>query len=155
MEHMSVTNITLVAGCFSYTVCFGAGLYETLTVMPQWFTDPPRSFQKINERSKQVQAFWIPAQIATFFLLALAVIAKIHEPSELYLAVAGLCYLAALVSTTAYFLKRIKLFMAAADSTTISPRLRAQSLRWYQLSLLRTLALAVGSIAYILAVLAA
>lgn len=155
MEQLTVVNGIVALGCFAYVVGFGAGLYEVVTVMPQWFTDPPRSFKKIRERSSQVQGFWIPAQIATFVLLAAGIILQLNRAPEPYLVTAGVCYLAALVSTVAYFLKRVTYFMSQAADSEMQPRLRAQGLRWYRLSLLRTLALAVGSIAYIVAVLSA
>lgn len=139
-------GITAGAG-FVYTLGFSAGLYETVTVMPNWFTDPPRSFLQIRSRGDQVQKFWIPVQIGTTVLLGAAVVSTWDHPARrTYVLVALACYLIALLSTVMWFLKKVRYFMNVAADAPNDRRLTAEGLRWHRLSWIRTALPAVGAV---------
>lgn len=152
MELTFSQAITLLASLV-FVGGFSAGLYEAITVMPEWFKDAPRSFLLVRARSPQVQKFWIPVQIVNLVLLIVALVVDWQSDSaRVFLIVAGVCYIVALLTTVLYFVREVTYFMKVAADTPRDEKLQLRGRRWYVRSLLlRTTPLAIGSLAMLVA----
>ncbi|HYG14993.1 MAG TPA: hypothetical protein VEC12_04500 [Bacteroidia bacterium] len=87
------------------------GTAQRIFQMPQWFADPPASFELIRRQSKAARLFWIPLSVL-FVLCASIALIDIWEQTTArnYVLMALAAYALAGVLSAMYFVKEIIAF---------------------------------------------
>src|SRR4051812_19250725 len=111
---MQPSDFVLTASNLLLGTAVGAGINQSIFVMPRWFASPPQSLAEA-QADGTFKAFWIPLQGATALALGTAV--ALHRGDRLLWAAAGL-YVGTWVATGAYFAPEIiRLGRAGGDLT--------------------------------------
>ncbi len=118
----------------------GAGVNQSVFVMPGWFSSPPQSLAK-GQASGTFKAFWIPLQVASALTLAGAfAFNRKSDERRKPLSLALGFYVGTCVSTAAYFAPEIiRLGRPGADLS--AGEIARRGKRWLALTWGRHLAL--------------
>jgi hypothetical protein len=135
----------LVAAAMLFGVALGAGVNETLFVMPGWFEAPPESLKSIRARAPTAMKFWIPLQgaLALTLVASLALGWKDSMRRGLLGGALGM-YGAVWIATAAYFAPEIISLAEAAQRGGDATVLLERGRRWLSLTWGRHSALALG-----------
>ena len=147
---MDLPTFSLFLAALLFGTVAGAGLYQLVAVMPEWFSSPPASFSAIG--GKRDRTFWIPLQSAALLSLVFAVITNwgIPERRTSLLVAAGANVLV-WIATGVYFVPEILKFMKMPKDAQATPELVARGRRWLKLQWGRIVLLVVGQAGILLA----
>jgi hypothetical protein len=134
---MQPSDFVLTASNLLLGTAVGAGINQSIFVMPRWFASPPQSLAEA-QTDGTFKAFWIPLQGATALALGTAV--ALHRGDRLLWAAAGL-YVGTWVATAAYFAPEI-IRLGRAGGALTAAELQRRGRRWLALGWTRHVALA-------------
>jgi len=136
---MKSSNLALAASNVLLGTAVGAGLNQSVFVMPGWFSSPPESLTSAQS-NRTFRKFWIPLQAAC--ALALGAAFALNRRGRRRGALAGALglYLGTWVSTAAYFAPEI-VRLGKPDSGIPAADISRRGKRWLGLTWLRHLAL--------------
>lgn len=135
---MKTPNLALAASNVLLGTAVGAGLNQSMFVMPSWFSSPPESLTSA-QANRSYRAFWIPLQAACALALGAAFALNRRGRRRGLLRGALGLYLATWVSTAAYFAPEI-IRLGKPDSGIAAGDVRRRGKRWLGLTWLRHLA---------------
>jgi|SRR4051812_43723916 hypothetical protein len=136
---MKTSDIALFTSNLLLGTCVGAGLNQSLFVMPGWFSRPPDSLRSA-QRNRQYPAFWIPLQVGCALALAGAFALNRNGVRGQLLAPALGLYVGTWASTAAYFAPEI-IRLGKPDGLIPAEEISRRGKRWLGLTWLRHLAL--------------
>jgi hypothetical protein len=136
---MTYSNLALGASNLLLGTSVGAGLNQSLFVMPGWFSSPPQSLQSA-QANRAYQGFWIPLQVGCALALAGAVALNRKGRRRRLLSSALGLYLGTWISTAAYFAPEI-IRLGKVDSRIPAGEIARRGKRWLGLTWLRHAAL--------------
>jgi hypothetical protein len=99
---MKSSTLTLAASNVLLGTAVGAGLNQSIFVMPGWFSSPPESLTSA-QANRTFQKFWIPLQAASALALGAAFALNRRSRRRGLLGGALGLYLGTWVSTAVYF----------------------------------------------------
>ena len=101
---MSYAQLALGASNVLLGSAVGAGVSQSLFVMPQWFSAPPESLPEPDESTRALRAFWGPLQAGSALALGTAWALNRRDPGRRpLLSVAGGLWVGTAALTAAYF----------------------------------------------------
>jgi len=118
----------------------GAGVNQSLFVLPQWFSSPPDSLPERQE-SRPVQAFWIPLTVGSTLAIGAAWALNRHNPRRRRLLSAALGLYAATWATTAVYFAPEILRLARTGREMDPQEAATRGKRWLKLNWVRLAAL--------------
>ncbi|QSQ26861.1 DUF1772 domain-containing protein [Pyxidicoccus parkwayensis] len=128
-----------------FGLVLGAGISQSLFVMPAWFESPPSSLALISSQTAKSVAFWMPLQSALLGTLVAALVFNWRSPERRKLLVGALgVYVVMWIVSGVFFVPEITSLAAAASEGPYDASLAARGQRWLQLSWSRHALLAVG-----------
>ena len=140
---MRVSDLALGASNVLLGTAVGAGVNQSLFVMPDWFTSPPESLFTSQE-THPFKSFWIPLQAGCAFALggALALNRGQRRRRNLLALALGL-YAGSWLSTAAYFAPEV---IRLGDKDSVIPIYEStrRGRRWQRLTWGRHLMLGVA-----------
>jgi hypothetical protein len=137
---MNYSDLVLGASNLLLGTAVGAGVNQSIFVMPKWFASPPESIAQAQAEAP-FKSFWIPLQAASALALggAFALNRRSDQRRKLLSLALGF-YAGTWASTAAYFAPEIIRLSRAGDELTASEAAR-RAARWQRLTWLRHLAL--------------
>lgn len=147
-----MTEILLWLFILNLGIAFGAGLYETRNVLPQWFTRAPDGGFRVDSeamrRSDTGRRFWAYVTTVPLTLLTLAGLAvawPVHDARHSWWFVAASITLVERIMTFSYFIPTaLKLMRAETLPESAAERMAAQ---WAHLNYIRAALTLVGWVA--------
>ena len=136
---MKTSDLALAASNILLGTCVGAGLNQSLFVMPGWFSHPPQSVRSA-QRNRKYPAFWVPLQVGCGLALISAFALDRRGARRPLLATALGLYAGTWASTAAYFAPEI-MRLGKADGLISAAEISRRGKRWLGLTWLRHLAL--------------
>jgi hypothetical protein len=133
-------NLWLFITTLLYFVINGAGIYETLVLVPKWSANPPESLNIFKgQYTPDLKTFWIAAhgihELSWIIVIILSWnIDSIRNP----LIILFLIHFAVCVWTIMYFATNIIDFQSIANTGKAEPNLLARTTQWKNLNLIRT-----------------
>jgi hypothetical protein len=92
----------LAIAAFCMSVVAGVGIYQSLFVMPEYFSSPPESLRRYQADTSW--KFWLPLHAVTLSALVLSLVANwSHDRRALVLA-ATVCYAVSWIATFIWFI---------------------------------------------------
>lgn len=137
---MRVAELALSATNVLLGTAVGAGVNQSLFVMPDWFTSPPESVTTA-QAAHPFGRFWIPLQAGCALALGGALALNRDQRRRRLLALALGLYTGTWVSTAAYFAPEI-LRLGDKDSVIAISEATRRARRWQRLTWARHLAMA-------------
>jgi hypothetical protein len=139
---MTGGEIALGASNLLLGTAVGAGVNQSIFVMPRWFESPPESLSQVRDRGPA--KFWIPLQAAsTVALVSAFALNRADAGRRRLLAIALGFYVGTWVVTGAYFAPEI-MRLSKADGELPASEIARRGKRWLKLSWGRQLAMAVA-----------
>jgi hypothetical protein len=136
---MTRSNLALAASNVLLGTAVGAGLNQSIFVMPGWFASPPESLTAAQD-DRTYRKFWIPLQAACALALGTAfALNRRGRRRGLVSGALGL-YVGTWVSTAAYFAPEI-IRLGKPESGIPAADIGRRGRRWLGLTWLRHLAL--------------
>jgi len=137
---MTRSDVALAMSNLLLGTAVGAGINQSIFVMPRWFASPPESLRLVRDRNPG--KFWIPLQAGAAVALGAALALNRRNASRArLLKMAVGCYVATWVSTAAYFAPEI-IRLSRADGELPASEITRRGKRWMNLTWLRHGALA-------------
>jgi anthrone oxygenase-like protein len=137
---MNYSDLALGASNLLLGTAVGAGVNQSIFVMPKWFTSPPQSIAKAQAEAP-FKSFWIPLQAASALALSGAfALNRRNDERRKFLSLALGFYVGTFASTAAYFAPEIIRLSRAGDEMAASEAAR-RAKRWQRLNWARLLAL--------------
>ena len=136
---MDTSDVAVAASNLLLGTCVGAGLNQSLFVMPGWFSQPPESL-RAAQRDRKSQAFWIPLQAGCGLAMVGAFALNRQGLRGALLGTALGLYAGTWISTTAYFAPEI-IRLGKADGHVSTAEINRRGKRWLGLTWVRHLAL--------------
>lgn len=124
---------TLVIGGYCLSVIAGAGIFQALFVMPEYFSDPPASLRRY-QRDRSF-TFWLSLHAVTLVDLVHALITNWDSDRRAWLLVAVACYAVTWIVTVLFFISDVIAFNKVNVDGPPSPELADQGRRWLRLYL--------------------
>lgn len=139
-EYLTRAETWLVITTLIYFMMNGAGIFETVVVVPKWTLSPPESFELIGGKyALNLKTFWIVIHSIheITFILAIIFCWKIVEiRNELLILFA--IHFAVRIWTIAYFARNIMDFQKIASIGTNDTELLKKASRWKYWNYVRT-----------------
>ncbi len=137
---MKNSDLALGASNLLLGTAVGAGVNQSVFVMPGWFSSPPESLAKA-QATGSFKAFWIPLQVTSALALAGAfAFNRKNERRRKPLFIALGLYVGTWVSTAAYFAPEI-IRLGRAGSELSAAEIARRGKTWLGLTWARHLAL--------------
>jgi len=134
------SGISLVAATLLLAVIVIAGVRERVVNIPNWFANPPASFDLIRKQAPAAQRFWIPLQILFFIALILAIASNWkYRPVRNLLIAGSVVYLLVVGLTAGYFLREVMYFSRLPADAPATPELLQRAKTWYQTTISRNI----------------
>lgn len=133
-------NLWLFLNISAYFVMNGAGLFETLVLVPAWTAAPPASLHFFRgPYGLDLKAFWIGMHSVHEIIFILSIVFNwgIRRRRYALLALFGI-HMAIRVWTVMYFAPAIMWFQEIPESGAVDAALQAKAAMWRNLNLLRT-----------------
>ncbi|RSL16682.1 hypothetical protein EDE15_2203 [Edaphobacter aggregans] len=145
-------NLTVLFAAIVVSTSFGASLVETVIHMSRYFADPPASFATWYGDQSHTIAFWMPLQVGGLILLIAALVANWRSPlRKRFLAVGLAVYVAIAVWNGAYFATEVRWLLRVAQENVVPADFVGRAHRWYLLTWVRQVAMAVPFFAVMMA----
>src|SRR2546423_14365421 len=103
---MNTSDLAVSASNLLLGTCVGAGLNQSLFVMPGWFSQPPESL-RVAQQNRKLPAFWIPLQVGCGVAMIGAFALNRQGIRGMLLGTALGLYIGTWASTAAYFAPEI------------------------------------------------
>jgi hypothetical protein len=136
---MKTPSLALAASNVLLGTSVGAGLNQSIFVMPSWFSSPPESVTSA-QANRTFPKFWIPLQAGCALALAGAFALNRQRRRRGLLSAALGLYLGTWLSTAAYFAPEI-IRLGKPDSRIPPAEIARRGKRWLGLTWLRHAAL--------------
>lgn len=150
---MTLANISLVIATLMLGVIFVAGVRERVVNIPQWFADPPASFELIRKQAPAATRFWIPVQIIFLVALVLAFISNWkHHDVRLMMIFGTAAFLFVIVLTAAYYVKEVMAFSKMPVDAPITEDLLRRVNTWFRTTIIRNIIQGVALVFFVVAV---
>ena len=139
----------LVVGCFCLSVIAGAGLFQAMFVMPEYFADPPASLRRYQaDRSYR---FWLPLHALSLVLLVLAIVLHWDSARRTAILVAAGFYVVTWVVTLVFFIPGVIRFNKVDVDGPPSAELTREGRRWMRRSWSRHLLTVAAALSLLIA----
>jgi len=126
--------------CLSFTIILGAGIYEHLSLVPQWSSAPPESLAMFQgEYGLDPSAFWTKIHPVTMLLFIITLITSWRSERRINVLIAFGGYFIVMIITFIYYVPELIDITSTEYSTTINEELTNRANLWEILSLLRLL----------------
>jgi hypothetical protein len=141
MEMLSLSNLCLVGLIFVYSLNFAPMMFESFTSDRIWASNPPESFYMfLGPYGQKTAHYWRIVSPLAWLLFVLSFIFNWGDfERESRLTVAFVLYLAAQISTMAYFVPEQEGLISNAGSLSREV-LKARADRWIFLNYFRNIA---------------
>jgi Domain of unknown function (DUF1772) len=141
MEVLSLSNVCLVVLVFVYSLNLAPMMFESFTSDRIWASNPPESFHMfLGPYGQKTAHYWRIVSPLAWLLFVLSFIVNWGDfERELRLAVAFVLYLAAQISTMAYFVPEQEGLISNVGSLSREV-LKARTDRWIFLNYFRIIA---------------
>jgi hypothetical protein len=150
---MTLGNISLVIATLTLGVIFIAGVRERVVNIPQWFADPPASFELIRQQTPAATRFWIPVQIIFLVALILAFITNWkHQDVRLMMILGTTAFLLVIVLTVAFYVKEVMAFSKMPVDAPMTEGLLKRANTWFRTTVIRNIIQGVALVFFIMAV---
>ena len=105
---MSYAELALGASNVLLGSAVGAGMNQSILVMPRWFSSPPESLPEAAESTRSLRAFWTPLTAGSAVALGSAWALNRNDPRRRQLlSVAGGLFAVTWAATAAYFVPEL------------------------------------------------
>jgi hypothetical protein len=150
---MTLSNISLLIATLTLGVIFIVGIRERIVNMPQWFADPPASFELIRKQAPPATRFWIPVQIIFLVALILAFITNWKYQEVRFMMILGTtAFLLVIVLTAAFYVKEIMAFSKMPVDAPVTEDLLKRANTWFRTTIIRNIIQGVALVFFIVAV---
>jgi hypothetical protein len=150
---MTLSNISLLIATLTLGVIFIAGIRERVVNMPQWFADPPASFELIRKQAPAATRFWIPVQIIFLVALILAFISNWKYQEVRFMMILGTtAFLLVIVLTAAFYVKEVMAFSKMPVDAPVTEDLLKRANTWFRTTIIRNIIQGVALVFFIVAV---
>jgi hypothetical protein len=86
-----MSNVSLIISSIAVALMVGGGIYEGLVIVPQFKSDPPRSFRIIQKNTGvPLQRFWVPVHIFITIALIGTALANWKSPERRMLIITAI-----------------------------------------------------------------
>ncbi len=134
-------------------VIFIAGVRERVVNIPQWFADPPASFELIRKQAPAAARFWIPVQIVFLVALVFAFITNWkHHDVRLMMIFGTSAFLLVIVLTAAFYVKEVMAFSKMPVDAPLTEDLLKRANTWFRTTIIRNIIQGVALVFFIVAV---
>jgi hypothetical protein len=132
-------NFLLIVSCIAVALMVGGGIYEGLVIVPQFKSDPPRSFRIFQKYTDvPLQRFWIPVHTFITLALAAAVLANWKFPvRRMFVLIALSSYVLMRAWSGIYFIREMLRFQKVPLESESSAELLHRVKRWTTLTWFR------------------
>ncbi len=114
------------------------GTTQRIFQIPEWFSNPPVSFELLKSESKRVKSFWIPLSILFIVSACTSIILNWQYTDVRNYAIAGLaCYAITRVLSAAYFVREIAAFSKMPADALPTRELLHRTKTWLRLTTTR------------------
>jgi hypothetical protein len=129
---MSFGLWVLVIGGFCLSVVAGAGLFQALFVMPEYFSDPPASLRRYQRDRSWL--FWLPLHAVSLLCLVSATVLFWDTGRRTAVLVAFGCWILTWVVTAIFFIPGVIRFNKVDVNGPRSAALADEGRRWMRRS---------------------
>lgn len=142
-EYLYKAEIWLLITTLLYFMVNGAGIFETVVIIPKWSASPPESFHLLRGKfGLDFKFFWVVMHIIhdISFMIAFVKCSQI-DPIYNWLLILLITHIAVRFWTVIYFAPRIMAFQKMANSEMNIPDLNTlvkQTQKWRNLNYVRT-----------------
>lgn len=137
METLMATGSLLLATAMILIVN-GLSTIEYYKNMPQWFADPPASFEILRQQTQKAQKRWIPIQLLFIASFITALITNWNlDTVRPYLITAGIAFLIIIISTAVYYAPEVIAFSKTPVDAPKTDKLLKRVSKWYRSSVVR------------------
>jgi len=132
-------NFSLIIVSIAVALMVGGGIYEGLVIVPQFKSDPPRSFRIIQkDTGVPLQRFWIPVHICITIALIGAALANWRFPARRMFVLIGISsYVVMRVWSGLYFIREMLSFQKVPPESAATGDLLHRVRRWTTLTWFR------------------
>jgi hypothetical protein len=140
MENISTGSAWLLITTLIYFIMNGAGIYETLVIIPKWTASPPESLQVFKEPyGINLKKFWIGMHSIHELTFILAIIfCWSLTPIRNWLLIFFIIHFLTRVWTILYFAPNVIEFQKIANSSDPPAGLISKATMWRKLNYIRT-----------------
>jgi len=150
---MTLSNVSLLIATVTLGVIFIAGVRERIVNIPQWFANPPSSFELIRQQAPSAVRFWIPVQIVFVVSLILAFVSNWrHTDVRMMMIVGTAAFLVVIALTAAYFVKEVMEFSRMPADAPVTEELLKRANLWFQTTVVRNIIQGVALVFFVIAV---
>jgi hypothetical protein len=146
-----MNSLSLIAATVMLAVIFTAGVRERLVNIPQWFADPPSSFEIIRQQASSAAKFWIPVQIMFIIALITAFVTNWKcADVRFYLLLGTVCFLIVIILTATYYVREIMDFSKIPPTDEATPELLRRAELWYKTTVIRNILQGIALILFVI-----
>ena len=150
---ITLGNSSLVIATLVLGVIFIAGVRERVVNIPQWFANPPASFELIRKQAPAAARFWIPVQIIFLVALVLAFITNWkHHDVRLMMFFGTAAFLLVIVLTAAFYVKEVMAFSKMPVDAPLTEDLLKRANTWFRTTIIRNIIQGLALVFFIIAV---
>jgi Domain of unknown function (DUF1772) len=139
----------LMTATFCMTAVASVGVYQSLYVMPAYFSSPPASLRSFQ--ADRSWTFWLPLHAATLPALVLSLISVWSTERQGLVLAASICYAASWVATAVWFIPGVIAFNKADVDGPYSEELATKGRRWLRQSTIRLVLMLAAAVLLVIA----
>ena len=133
-----MNNIILLITVILIWIIVIVGIYQRIFKIPEWFENPPASFELIRNQSKLSRTFWLPISALFIIMIILSLILNwSHTLSRFHIIAAFICYGIAGALSGSYFIKEVVAFTKIPVDALQTPELLRRTKFWLKWTTVR------------------
>jgi Domain of unknown function (DUF1772) len=132
VRDLTFASWMLMTATFCVTAVASVGVYQSLFVMPEYFSSPPASLRRYQ--ADRSWTFWLPLHAVTLPALVLSLITTWSTERRGLVLAASICYAASWVATAIWFIPGVIEFNKVDVDGPYSEELAAKGRRWLRQS---------------------
>jgi len=115
-----------------------AGLYQRIFQFPNWFENPPASFELIRKQGKSARMFWLPLFALLMLSLITSLVLNWQQPGvRSYIFATLACFGLTGALSGSYFIKEVIAFTKIPANVPQSPELLERTKFWLKWTTVR------------------
>jgi hypothetical protein len=146
---LDTADWSLLVSALGLSMVVGAGLFQALFVMPEYFSNPPASLRRYQQ--DRSYTFWLPLHVIILIAIVIAAVAGWHQDRRTLILAAAGCYTLCWVITLLFFIPGVIAFNKVDVNGPPSPELTAKGRTWMRRSWPRHALMAAAAIVALLA----